>query len=146
MSTLTITAPAKIRVANTNASLATTFAPYKENFTVALAAGKAVEFEVKTSGQVLYYLGQKTKDISVSIVTNYTSDGNTTVLNVPANIAIINTGNKSIGFVPYRENFPVYIEAGNEVDLTASNVGQVLYYLAQATDNLTVTQSAVSND
>lgn len=142
MSTLTITAPAKIRIANTSSTMATTFVPYKENFTVALAAGKAVEFEVKTSGQVLYYLGQTATDLTVSVINSYTSDADTTKLNVPAAIAISNTGSNSIGFVPYRENFPVYIEAGNEVDLTASNVGQVLYYLAQATDNLTVTQSA----
>lgn len=61
---------------------------------------------------------------------------------LPAKITITNTSDKAIGFVPYRENFTSYIDAGSSIELEATTSGQVLYYLAQATDGLTVEQAA----
>lgn len=145
MATVTVTAPAKIRVENLDASISKTFMPYKENFTVGLQAGKALEFEVKTSGQVLYYLGQATDGLNVSVINSYTSDANTIKLNVPAKVTITNSADRSIGFVPYRENFTTYVSANDSVEITTTNVGQVLYYLSQITDGLSVTQEAVSD-
>jgi hypothetical protein len=46
-------------------------------------------------------------------------------------------------FIAYRENFQYDIVAKDSVQLTAPNVGQVLYYLAQATEGLEVTQEEV---
>lgn len=63
---------------------------------------------------------------------------------LPAIITIANTSEKQIGFVPYRENFTTYIPAGETITLEAQTAGQVLYYLAQATEGLTVTQAAKS--
>lgn len=140
---LTVTAPAKIRIANTS-TYTKAFTPYKENFTTRLPAGKAVEFEVKTSGQVLYYLKQATTDLEVKVIPNYTSDDENTIkLNVPAVITITNTSTRVIGFIPYRENFQYNIAAGDSVELTAENVGKVLYYLAQAVEGLKITQEEV---
>lgn len=139
-----VTAPAIIRIANTS-EVAKTFQAYKENFTTKLAAGQALEFEVKTSGQVLYYLAQATTGLTVEVVEDYTSDDDTTTkLNVPALITLNNTSTKTIGFIPYRENFQYDIAGGDEVQLTATNVGQVLYYLAQATEGLEVTFAEVA--
>lgn len=137
-----VTAPAIIRIANT-AEVAKTFQAYKENFTTTLVAGQALEFEVKTSGQVLYYLNQVTTGLEVTVVDAYTEDDTTIKLNVPALITLNNTSERIIGFVPYRENFQYDITGGDNVQLTATNVGQVLYYLAQATEGLEVTQEAV---
>lgn len=63
-------------------------------------------------------------------------------IKLPATITIENTSDRAIGFVPYRENFTVYVQAGESVELEATTSGQVLYYLAQATDGLTVEQAA----
>lgn len=64
-----------------------------------------------------------------------------TEIKLPAVITITNTtANKSISFVPYRENFVTYLAAGDTVKLEAQTAGQVLYYLAQATKGLEVTQ------
>lgn len=79
-----------------------------------------------------------------------------TTIVLPAKVTITNTtnaskdsktgkydkGGRDIGFVPYRENFTVYIEAGKSLELEADTAGQVLYYLAQATDGLEVTQAS----
>lgn len=137
-----ITAPAIIRIANTS-EFAKTFQAYKENFTTKLAAGQALEFEVKTSGQVLYYLNQATSGLEVTVVEEYTVADTTIKLNVPALITLNNVSERIIGFVPYRENFQYDIASGDKVQLTATNVGQVLYYLAQATEGLEVTQAEV---
>lgn len=61
---------------------------------------------------------------------------------LPAVVTIANTSERRIGFVPYRENFTSYLEAGSTVELEAQTAGQVLYYLAQATEGLEVTQTA----
>lgn len=72
----------------------------------------------------------------------------TMTISLPANITITNTTSESagnarvIGFVPYRENFTSYVQPQDVVVLEATTSGQVLYYLAQATDGLTVTQTA----
>ena len=137
-----VTAPAIIRIANTS-EFAKTFQAYKENFTTKLAAGQALEFEVKTSGQVLYYLNQATTGLEVTVVDAYTKDDTTIKLNVPALITLNNVSERIIGFIPYRENFQYDIVAKDSVQLTAPNVGQVLYYLAQATEGLEVTQEEV---
>lgn len=65
-----------------------------------------------------------------------------TQITLPAKIKLTNTSNRDIAFVPYKENFVTYIDAGSFVELEATTTGQVLYYLAQATDGLTVEQSA----
>lgn len=138
-----VTTPAIIRIANT-AEIDKTFHAYKENFTTRLAAGKALEFEVKTSGQVLYYLAQATTGLTVEVVDAYTEDEATTKLNVPALVTLTNESDRAIGFIPYRENFQYDVKAGDNVQLTTANVGQVLYYIAQSTEGLKVTQEATS--
>lgn len=62
----------------------------------------------------------------------------TTTIKLPAMITISNKSDHVIKFVPYRENFTTGIAAGDSVELEATTAGQVLYYLAQATDGLTV--------
>lgn len=146
MAELTVSAPAKIKITN-NSGVVKKFAPYKENFTVDVANGSTVEFEVKTSGQVLYYLKQKTTGLDVEVMSGeFDSASDTiTVLNVPAKVTIANKSEKEIGFIPYKENFPYYIAKNDSVILTADNVGQVLYYLAQATEGLEVKQEKSGN-
>ena len=60
---------------------------------------------------------------------------------VPALITIVNTSDKAIGFVPYRENFTTYLP-GDTIILEATTAGQVLYYLAQKTEGLSVSHAA----
>ena len=54
---IVIPAPATIVVKNT-ATKAMSFVPYRENFQFELGVGESVEFDVKTAGQVLYYVAQ----------------------------------------------------------------------------------------
>lgn len=71
----------------------------------------------------------------------------TEIIKLPAVITLSNTTrDRAIRFVPYRENFTTVIAAGDSVQLEAQTAGQVLYYLAQATDGLEVTQTAKSGD
>jgi hypothetical protein len=65
----------------------------------------------------------------------------TTTIKVPAIVTLENKSEKAIGFVPYRENFTVYVPAGDKIELEAATAGQVFYYLAQATEGLEVTQT-----
>lgn len=70
----------------------------------------------------------------------------TITISLPAVITLSNTSDRAIRFVPYRENFTTVIAAGDSVQLEAQTAGQVLYYLAQETDGLTVTHTAKSGD
>lgn len=70
----------------------------------------------------------------------------TITISLPAVITLSNTSDRAIRFVPYRENFTTVINAGDSVKLEAQTAGQVLYYLAQATDGLTVEHAAKSGN
>ena len=142
MATKTVTAPAVIKIVN-NATTAKVFAPYRENFVTTLAAGATIELQVKTSGQVLYYLGQASKDLAVSVLSDFDSTEGAIKITSNEKITITNSSNRVIGFIPYKENFQFDIAAGDVVELTATNVGTVLYYLAQATTGLTVAHQAI---
>lgn len=64
-------------------------------------------------------------------------------IKLPAKVTLTNTtSDRTVRFVPYRENFTVGILAGESIELEAQTAGQVLYYLAQATDGLKVEQAA----
>lgn len=142
MATKTVTAPAVIKIVN-NATTAKVFAPYRENFVTTLTAGATIELQVKTSGQVLYYLGQASKDLAVSVLSDFDSTDGAVKITSNEKITITNSSNRVIGFIPYKENFQFDIPAGDVVELTATNVGTVLYYLAQATTGLTVKHQAI---
>lgn len=142
MSTLTITLPAIIKVVN-GSDRAQSFQPYHENFMVTVPAGTTVEFEVTTAGQYFYYMNQATDKLAVSSIAEFDNASATIiVIDVPAMVTLTNVSNRVKKFVPYRENFPVEIAAGDAISLQADNVGQVLYYLAQADADLTVSEAA----
>lgn len=145
MATKTVTAPAVIKIVN-NATTAKVFAPYRENFVTTLAAGATIELQVKTSGQVLYYLGQASKDLAVSVLADFDSTEGAIKITSNEKITITNSSNRVIGFIPYKENFQFDIAAGDVVELTATNVGTVLYYLAQATTGLTVAHEKIETN
>ena len=142
MATKTVTAPAVIKIVN-NTTTAKVFAPYRENFVTTLAAGATIELQVKTSGQVLYYLGQASKDLAVSVLSDFDSTEGAIKITSNEKITITNSSNRVIGFIPYKENFQFDIAAGDVVELTATNVGTVLYYLAQATTGLKVAHEKI---
>lgn len=143
MAELDIKTPAIIKIAN-GSDRAVAFVPYRENFVTVLPAGKTLEFTVKHSGQVLYYLGQATKGLTVEVIEALdAASEDIIVLNTPATITIANVSDKVQTFVPYKENFMHEVAVGDSVKLDVETVGQVLYYLAQAIkDTLTVTQEA----
>ena len=137
MTEVTIKLPQVLKVEN-KTERAVAFVPYKENFKATLAAGKAMEFEVKTAGQVLYYLEQT--EITVTQLTQFSvaSDENTAIYKLPAKMVITNTSDKVKSFLPYKETFQVNVQAGDVYNVEADTLGQILYYLGQATDGLTV--------
>lgn len=142
MAELNLVAPAFIKIENTS-EFAESFNPYGENFNARIAAGAIIEFEVKYSNEVIYYLNQATESLHVSVLA--TSDGEGVLLNVPATVTLENISTQTIGFVPFKQNFQQNIAAGDKVVLTTENVNQVLYYMAQAVkDVLTFKQEAVA--
>lgn len=137
-----VTAPAVIKITNI-ASEAKVFAPYKENFTTKLAAGAVVELEVKTSGQVLYYLAQANKNLRVEVLSEFDETVGAIKIHAEETITLANSGVFDIRFIPYKENFEYVVKAGDSVSLTTKHCGQVLYYLAQSSTGLTVSHEAI---
>ena len=114
------------------------FIPYKENFATAIPAGKSVSLVAKTVGQYFYYMKQAETGLTVEVDASAAAD---VVIETPAKITLENNTDKSMFFVPYRENFQVEVKQGESYDFTADTAGQVLYYLAQDVDGeLDVTQ------
>lgn len=136
--TITIKVPAKIKIVNT-AERAMSFVPYRENFTSVLAKGKTIEFPVDRAGQVLYYLKQATEGLTVTQITNFDSATNDILIfETPAIMTLENTSSVIKTFQPYKENFTVDVNAGDKYEVEVSTIGQILYYLAQETEGLTV--------
>lgn len=133
-----ITTPGVVKITNTS-TLVKALAPYKENFITSLPANFVLELGVKTAGQALYYLGQATEGLTVVFEQSFSVSGvNEQIHSGDEKITLTNTSDRAITIVPYRENFEYSIAAGDTLEITAGTVGQVLYYLAQATEGLTV--------
>lgn len=47
-------------------------------------------------------------------------------------VTLKNTSDKKAAFIPYKENFASYVEAGKTMAIPVKTVGQALYYLNQA--------------
>ena len=143
--TISVVAPAVLLVQN-NGDTDAQFIPYRENFKVTIPGNSHVLFPVMTTGQVLYYFNQQYGDLNIRIFDASTEQEMDNFIPVhPANssddayvITLSNTSEKVINFIPYKENFAVDIAAGDEMEITVSNVGQVFYYMAQQTDGLEV--------
>lgn len=147
MAEIDVKVPAILKISNTS-DINIPFVPYRENFVTSLAKGKAIEFSVETSGQALYYLKQATNGLTVEQKTTFdsTADG-LTIFEVPGIMTLTNTTEKGVRtFVPYRENFEVSIQGGDSYKIEVKNLGQILYYLAQETDDLTVTYAKKAQD
>lgn len=59
-------------------------------------------------------------------------------IKLPAYVTLTNKTNGIVKFAPYKENFNTTLRGGETLVLTATTVGQVLYYLMQASDSLKV--------
>ncbi len=142
MSVLTVTAPAVLLVKNISDNKSAEFIPYRENFKVSIPAGQHILFPVFTSGQILYYFGQKYENLEVRIFDAETEQKMDMYIPIDAEtgveITLINNSNKVINFIPYKENFNVSLAPNDEIDLTLKNAGQVFYYMAQQTEGLEV--------
>ena len=53
-------------------------------------------------------------------------------------VTLKNTSDKKAAFIPYKENFASYVEAGKTMAIPVKTVGQALYYLNQAKDGFEV--------
>jgi hypothetical protein len=143
MATLNLKVPAVIKIENTS-EFAQCFIPFGENFNAKLAAGAIIEFKVNTSNEVIYYINQATPELIVTVLAAADGAAGAVVLNVPAKVTLTNIGTQPIGFIPFKQNFKEDIAAGNIVELTTTDVNQVLYYMAQAVEGkLTFAQEAV---
>lgn len=140
MAELTITLPVILKITN-NGTTNQSFQPYHENFNVVIPAGVSVELEATTAGQYFYYMNQVTSNLSVTKINSFDSASESIiVINLPAIVTLTNISNRVKTFNPYRENFAVEIAAGDTIKLEATTAGQVLYYLAQADKDLTVSE------
>lgn len=131
MATITFTNP---QAFNYKAEKDFTFVPYKENFVYTVKAGDTIQFTATTVGQSFYYYKQG--------LTIGNAVAPTVTIALPAKITLTNTGDKPIAFVPYKENFTQEIAVGDKFIIPATTVGQVLYYLLQAGEGLSVAQEA----
>lgn len=59
-------------------------------------------------------------------------------IKLPAYVTLTNKTTGIVKFAPYKENFNTTLRGGEKLVLTATTVGQVLYYLMQASDSLKV--------
>ena len=142
MATLTITTPAIVKITNTGLK-EQSFQPYHENFMVTIPAGVSVEIETTTVGQYLYYTKQATTNLTVETIGSFDDASDTIiVINTPALVTLTNISQRVKAFQPYRENFAVELNAGDSIVLETATAGAVLYYLAQADKDLTVTEVA----
>lgn len=67
-------------------------------------------------------------------------------IKLPATVTLANGTDKDIIVVAYAQNFRFAVPANSNIKLDVlDNAEVVLYYLAQATDGLTVTQAAKAN-
>lgn len=107
------------------ADRAVRFTPYKENFVTTVPAGKSLCLKAKTVGQYFYYVKQ-------GFVVGE-SEAEDIVINVPATITITNNTDKTMNFIPYRENFQMEVAAKDVYTFEVDTAGQVLYYMAQDT-------------
>ena len=135
-----INSPQLIKIENTGDSTVG-FVPYRENYAYALKAGKTIELTATTSGQALYYLKQATDNLAVTFIDSFDeATEDIVVIGLPATVTLANKTATALNFVPYKENFGEQIAAGDTLSFTATTVGQVLYYLAQANYGFTVSQ------
>lgn len=64
-------------------------------------------------------------------------------IKLPATVTLKNTTDKDIIVVPFAQNFRFVVAKNDEVKLDIlSSAEEVLYYLAQATEGLQVTQTS----
>ena len=143
--TIKIALPQILKVENTS-DRALSFVPYRENFVSVLDAGKAFEFQVKTAGQALYYLEQnKTSEglvVSQLAAFDLAASETLSIFKTPAVMTLENTSAVIKTFAPYKENFTVDVAAGDKYEIEAETLGQILYYMAQATEGLDVSYAA----
>ena len=62
-----------------------------------------------------------------------------TIIDVPAKVTLT-AKDKDVAFVPYGQNFTYEIKAGDTLEMEVDCAEVVMYYLAQANDNLDVEQ------
>ena len=107
--------------------LLNTFVPYRETYTFTPADGGII-IGTTTAGQAFYYIAQGAQDVTSGVADP--------TYELPGNITIAAT--KTTSFVPYHETFTYTVNAGDSVVIPVTTVGQVLYYIKQAVDGITV--------
>lgn len=112
------------------------FIPYKENFASYVDAGCTMAIPVKTVGQALYYMNQAKAGFEVANVESVTADkeGKVFVIPAAATVTIKNLeAERTMAFIPYRENFQVDVKPGDSYVFEIDNPGQFIYYANQDT-------------
>lgn len=112
------------------------FIPYKENFASYIDAGCTMAIPVKTVGQALYYMNQAKAGFEVKNVESATADkeGKVFVIPAAATVTIKNLeAERTMAFIPYRENFQVDVKPGDSYIFEIDNPGQFIYYANQDT-------------
>ena len=111
------------------------FIPYKENFASYVDAGCTMAIPVKTVGQALYYMNQAKAGFEVENVAD-APEASATVFVIPAAATVTITNleaERTMAFIPYRENFQVDVKPGEEFKFDIDNPGQFIYYANQDT-------------
>ena len=112
------------------------FIPYKENFASYVDAGCTMAIPVKTVGQALYYLNQAKAGFEVANVAEAPAAKDDEIFVIPAaaTVTIKNLeAERTMAFIPYRENFQVDVKPGDSYIFEIDNPGQFIYYANQDT-------------
>lgn len=111
------------------------FIPYKENFASYVDAGATMAIPVTTVGQALYYLNQAKAGFEVENVATAPEadkDGKVFVIPAKATVTITNLdAERTVAFIPYRENFQVDVKPAEVFTFEIDNPGQFIYYANQ---------------
>lgn len=111
------------------------FIPYKENFASYVDAGCTMAIPVKTVGQALYYMNQAKAGFEVNNVPEAPAEnkeGKIFVIPAAATVTIKNLeAERTMSFIPYRENFQVDVKPGESFTFDIDNPGQFIYYANQ---------------
>lgn len=104
-----------------------------------LATGNIVTISVKWSATLICIYIFEFKDAKLGAEGEAAPTLKDIEIKLPQKVLLTNLANRTISFIPFKENFTVEIETGDSIELTAITVEEVLYYLLQANNELGIT-------
>lgn len=127
-----------ISIKNTSKRDNVGFIPHKENFTFYLKPQQSIEFDCDSS-PMMCYLEQEWKDLEIKQLDKFSPKFGWIIQCKDENIInLINTSDKDIEYIPYKQNFSETIKARDTLQFETSCPNETMYYMCQAIEGLEV--------